>query len=333
MNKKYITIILALIMMFSLNGCGMTGRMEPSADIDEKSVSASESLVESTPEPTPDPTPHPLIAPELTDRTIDSSFFEPAGEQGELVTIQYETYDYIYGPEDMYTKNMTVYLPYGYDERRKYDVLFLAPISGCNENWWLNATHKFEDPEMGMMELQIPTMLDNMIERGLCSPLIVINLNCYILENAQYEHNSTRDYSQFPREFRNDIMPAVKEQLSVYDEREHFGFLGASFGAYVDYLCILSDCFDLVGWHGETGGGKIDPDYLQQTWTSIGTQNMELCGLYIAEGEYDDAGPVMEGIYAMSQFDNLSYTVIQGAGHEYREWDIALYNALQIFFR
>lgn len=285
------------------------------------------------PDMPPSPTPHPLIEPVLSDCTIDPSFFEPASEQGQLITIDYETRDYMNAPSIVYEKSMTVYLPYGYDETKQYDVLFLAHISGGGENWWLNSIHYFEDPERGTQELYIPTMLDNMIERGMCPQVIVIGLNCYISSDEALYHNSKRDYYQFPREFREDIMPAVQSNLSVYDSREHYGFLGASFGAYVDYICVLTDCFDLVGWHCQTGGGTVYADTLRNAWSNIGALDEPLCGFYICEGTRDDLAPVMEGIYNMQQFDTFSYTLIEGCGHEYREWDIALYNALQIFFR
>ena len=251
------------------------------------------------------------------------------------MTLSYTTYDYTYNPEDSYEKNLCVYLPYGYDESMKYDVVFLAHISGGNENWWLVGDHHYMDPYAGLIEVSIPTVLDNLIQRGLCRPMIVVGISGYLFPDEMWQR-SERDYSRMSVELRNDIIPAVKENFSVYEEREHYGFLGASYGAYVDYLCALSDCFDLIGWHCQTGGGKINPDYLLRTWANIGAQDMELCGLYIVEGTYDDGGPVMEGIYAMQQYDafkNVSSTLLERTGHEYREWDIALFNALQLFFR
>lgn len=334
--KRTIAVFLLFLQLFALSGCASANGEPEKPAATETPVPTPEPTPKPTPDPTPQPAPHPLLEPVLADETIDRSFFEPASEQGQVISLSYFTYDYIYGPEDRYPKNMSVYLPYGYDENTKYDVLFLAHISGGNENWWLNDTHYFNDPNSGTVEVCIPAMLDNMIERGLCRPLIVIALNCYVFPDAAWQHRSDRDYPQFSIEFRNDILPAVKENLSVYEEREHYGFLGASYGAYVDYLCVLSDCFDLVGWHCETGGGKLDPEYLHRCWANIGAQDMELCGLYIAEGEYDDGSPVLEGIYTMQQYDsfeNLDYTIIKQAGHDYREWDIALYNTLQLFFR
>lgn len=291
-----------------------------------------------TPTPTPKPTPHPLADPALTDSEIDSSFFAPASEQGTIIKAEYTTVDYCYGPEDEYTKTMTVYLPYGYDEGQKYDVLFLAHVMSQDDTFWLGRKHDYTAADGTAYEVYIKDLLDNMIERGLCRPLIVISLNCYITEGASWEHNSNRDYAQFPKEFRNDIMPAVQEQFPVYETREHYGFLGASFGAYVDYLCVLSDCFDLVSWHAQTGGGRMDPNYLLSSWGNIGAEEMELSCLYIAEGEYDDLGTVQQGIYQLQYLDrinedNLILTVIRNTGHNYREWDICLYNALQLFFR
>ncbi len=291
-----------------------------------------------TPTPTPAPTPRPLLDPVLTDTEIDEGFFCPTTEQGTVQKLEYTTVDYSFAPNEVYNKTMTVYLPYGYSEEQQYDVLFLAHVTNANDDFWLNQVHEYRTADGEVRDVYIKDMLDNMIERGLCRPLIVVGVNCYISEGAAWAHDSNRDYSQFPREFRNDILPAVKANFSTFDSREHFGFLGSSFGAYVDYVCVLSDCFDLVGWHGETGGGMIDPQYLHTAWQAIGATELPLYCLYLCEGEFDDYGPVLQGYYAMQEMDqtnenNLVMTTVKQDGHDYREWDICLYNALQLFFR
>lgn len=330
--KKRITALLLIIILL-LCACGKS-----EVPVPEMPAAVTEELTpdptpEPTPEPTPQPTPRPLLEPELSDYTIDRSFSKPASEQGQVINLEYVTHDYVNGLPGDYPKNMLVYLPYGYNENEKYDVLFLAHIRNASEYFWLGDSHWIETPEDGLQEFSIPVLIDNMIERGMCRPLIVIALDGYIDDDERMNHNSAREYSQFSGEFRWDIMPTVQNELSVYDSREHYGFLGASFGAYLDYLSILSDCFDLVGWHTQTGGGKVDADYLREVWRAIGAQDEELCALYLAEGEYDDVGTVLDSRFLMEAYENFSYTVIKTAAHDYREWDVALYNTLQMFFR
>ena len=121
------------------------------------------------------------------------------------------------------------------------------------------------------------------------------------------------------------------------------GILGASFGAYAEYISVIGDNFDLAAWYTFCGGGGIDPGYLVSSWEAAGTKELPLRLLYIAEGEYDDRyapessyhnllyyGKNVEGFFSE---ENVRYTMIQGWGHEDHSYLVGLFNTLQLFFR
>ncbi len=305
-----------------------------------------------TPEPTPEPTPSPkpLNAPILCDFRIDQSFFEPAGEQGQLLTdIAYTTRDYISLEKETVTKQLQVYLPYGYDENGRYDVLFLFHPRGCDERFWLESSHGYRYVE-GEIPVSAVNLLDNLIERELCRPMLVVSLPGYLNAGAMARHDAAQIYPQMEKEFAEDILPFVAEHYATWAEggsreqlaaaREHFGVLGASFGAYMIELSVLAPNLDLVSWYALTGGGSVTRNYLEPIWKDYRTVGTPIDLLYFIEGEYDDMGPIANSYWGLSVWEgvfesekNLLFLQINAIGHNETEWVTALYNAAQMFFR
>ena len=303
------------------------------------------------PTPTPSPTPRPLPAPALSEDGIDASFFEPCAEAGVLLRdVAYRTKDYIWKNESEKEKLMQVYLPYGYDENTRYDVLFLIHTRQLNERFWLEQAHSYRRPDGSTGTGSTVTLLDNMIARGLCRPLIVVSLNGYLDEGMAAAHVSEQVYPQFALEFAQDILPFVAEHYATWasgttrealsEARRHVGLFGASFGAYEIELSVLAPNLDLASWFAMTGGGSVTRDYLEGMWSMYGTLGQPVDLLYFAEGEFDDRGPVENSYYALGAWDgvftqeeNLRFTLLRGVGHEEPEWITALYNSLQLMFR
>ena len=308
---------------------------------------------EITPEPTPSPapTPRPLQETQLTDCRIEPGFFAPAAEQGVLLRdLRYTTRDYVDGREGEFPKCMQVYLPYGYDENERYDVLFLLHVRQLDETFWLDWLHQYDLPGEAETYVSAVNLLDNLIERGLCRPMLVVSLCGYLDEDARWVHRQEQVYPQFAEEFARDILPFVVERYATWAEgsdreslraaREHFGVLGASFGAYQAELSVLGPNLDLTAWYCLTGGGSVSWDYLYPVWSSRGTLGEPIRLLYFAEGECDDIGPVEGSYLALSNWsekftrdENLRFTRILGVGHDETEWLNALFNAAQLFFR
>lgn len=350
---KHLALILALLMIPGLLGCaGRTAAAEGSVPA---AAPAPEAVVESTPEPTaaptpeptPEPTPRPLLPVELNDSYLDPFLFAPAQEQGHVELVEYETADYTGGGETV-TKRMAVYLPYGYDPEKQYNVLFLLHTAGGDEKTWLVYAHDYHFAE-GIISVNMTNLLDNAIQQGRCAPLIVVGPSGYLNENAIYDPVTSHRYEQFDREFAEDILPFVAENFATFarsgshedlvEARHHFGVLGASYGAYMNNNSVLSTHLDLVASYSFIGGGTISTEYLFDHWYSRGFLDYDIDCFYFAEGEYDDrSGP--EGSFIALRYmdppfndENLLYTTVYGAGHEPRAWINGLYNTLQLFFR
>ncbi len=344
--KKLIVIVCLLFL------CGCKCLEESSCPVPiDPPIETATVLPTATPEPTPEPTPSPkpLLPIELADYTLPESVFGEALEHGWVSTLEYETKDYVSGSDEVIVKSMDVYKPYNYDENKQYNVLFLMHISGADEGFWFRQNFFYVSPNGGYQGIYLYEMLDKMIEQGRCAPLVVVSLDGFISDDYRWQHYSAHSYQQFHHEFANDIMPCVVENISTYAEgtsreemskaREHFGFLGASYGSYLNNNCIIKHCYDLVSNFCFSGGGAMDYGNLLAAWEEAGVSHLPVDCLYIVTGLYDDrAAPELAYLNFMKDSErfseeNLHFSLLSNVGHEPREWINSIFNCLQLFYR
>ena len=216
----------------------------------------------------------------------------PASQQGTVVELEYETPAYavndLLGLDETLTKRALVYLPYGYDESKAYNILYLlhgtkGEADGPMEEFWLVQWGE-----------QTRNLLDNMIEQGLCEPLIVVCPNYYspveghplgdaeakalsekrgddFLFSETAEDGGTPDNPQniwpvyFGQELRNKLIPAVEAAYSTYAKgdvseanliatREHRAFAGLSRGSMTVARAGLTENTDIIAYFGNFSG-------------------------------------------------------------------------------
>ena len=307
---------------------------------------------EPAPEPTlePTPTPRPLNDPQLTDTIIDSAFFEPATEQGRIETAVYLTKDYAYHQGYDIEKNIEVYLPYGYPEAGPYNVLFLLHPRCLDETYWFGSDKGYRLDDGSYQIVRLQDMLDNLIQRGLCEPMIVVSVDGYPDYQTQINHITNAVYPQMVKEFRRDLLPYVAEHYATYaagsDEasliaaRRHVGVLGCSFGAYLAETSIMVPNLDMASWYTLCGGGTVTQQYISGDWSRFPAEQYPVDLLYFVEGEWDDIGPVRDSFEALCYWserftrdENLRFLTAIGSAHEERSWLTAIFDSVQIFFR
>lgn len=145
------------------------------------------------------PLQHSLIFPK-------ECMFDFKGERGTVEKISYTAHDYVGDGEDV-TKSAYVYLPAGYDESKRYNVVYLMHGIGGNEDEW--GLNKYGSS-------RVKFTLDNLIGRGDIEPCIVVTPNgralaCGTGNNAFY---------LFGYELRNDLIPYMEEHYSVYRDSD-----------------------------------------------------------------------------------------------------------------
>lgn len=169
-------------------------------------------------------------------RKYDQKFWDAESEQpGTVVKMEYTTD--VYG--GTVSNWLNVYLPYGYDESKQYNVIYF--FHGTNET-----------PDSFIEDARVKNCLDNMIEMGVADPFIMVFPTYY------YEYETrTNDKVLFAEEMRKDIMPLVEGTYSTYAptadtegfiaSREHRAIGGYSQGSSATTV-VMKYLLDTTRW-------------------------------------------------------------------------------------
>ncbi len=167
---------------------------------------------------------------------IDPAYYEQAEKNGNVERLDYLTFRFDGRPMK---KHAYVYTPYGYDETKAYDILYLVHGGGETAEKYLyqNGT---ENP--------LRRAIDHMIEKGEIEPLIIVT-------PCEYPDNEVQDIAEsfYPyisvwhRELVFDLIPAVEEKyhthagfrtdpLSLKEARDHRALMGWSLGSVTSWF-------------------------------------------------------------------------------------------------
>lgn len=154
--------------------------------------------------------------------SIPKEYLSPCPQKGRVEKLEYTTRAYSAeryyqdiknrSPEELLShKECYVYLPYGYDENRQYNVLYLFHGSGGKAKDWLNN--------------EVTTLLDNLIYKGDCEPFIVVSPTFYYADviDSKLLQESRYDQNCYFYELREVLIPTVESKYATYAERDENG--------------------------------------------------------------------------------------------------------------
>ena len=256
-------------------------------------------------------------------------------EAGTLEELVYETKAYATDGRSV-TKRALVYLPYGYDPDKNYNILYLMHGTGDDENYWLK-THAYNK-----------TMLDRMIAQGEIDPLIVVTPTFYV-EDDCLDGLDALTFS-FREELRNDLMPAAESRYSTWARtpddagfaasRDHRAFAGLSRGAVTTANSVLCGSLDYFSWYGLFSSFRTTQDHILETIQSEEEQDLSIHYVYATTGNFDFATPYMapgyrmlcENVPRLKEGVNTSFDIFPMRYHSIGHWHLSLYNFLQKIF-
>ena len=184
--------------------------------------------------------------------------------RGNIVRVDYETTDRQGKP---WSKYANVYVPFGYDPRKQYNILYLMHGGGGNPDAWLDAS-------------QIKNMLDLAFANKEADPFLVVFPTYYDLNPSEHRHegvDASWEDAQvrfFQKEFEADLIPAIEGKFHTFAEgtdheqlvrtRNHRAFGGFSMGGattwyvFMNHLDIVATFLPLSGdcWAIEPKGGS-----------------------------------------------------------------------------
>ncbi len=226
MLKKATALLLALLLLFS--ACPA---------LSEERVPSDDTLYVTTD----------VIGAETVFRHYDESFYDvPCEQPGTVVKVNYTATVYESGP---IKKVLYVYLPYGYDESRPYNIIYF--------------THGNEQHAEDLIDTAYyRNALDNMIARGVCEPFIMVFPTFY----NNYRRKNGEDLERWPQEYLVDIMPLIESTYHTYAEtaddagfrasREHRAFNGYSLGSFITWG-LMDQMLPYAKWFMPFAGSAV----------------------------------------------------------------------------
>lgn len=280
----------------------------------------------------------------------DSLLEERRDEKGMVEEFSYVTKDYVDSTGKTEVKKCNVYLPYGYDSKVKYDILYL--IHGTDRqdvnhiDTWLETIHA-------------RVLLDNMIAKNLIDPLIVVCPTFYsyglfgdddmkdVKDMSEVKMKSNQNFIQ---ELRNDILPNVEARYSTYsdgveeknfqDSRDHRAIAGLSNGGRLTLIAGMINSFDYFSYFG-CYSSFVDASDIIDALNQDKMRGYSLNYMLNADGIFDFAYNghkkmvdclYQEGSRWFSK-DNTEYVKIRMGYHSERSWRVSLYDSLLRFFK
>lgn len=280
--------------------------------------------------------------------SVPDGYFNAASRQGTVEVMEYDSKDYT-GSMSTTHKPAYVYLPYGYDASKKYDIIYLM-------HGWTGTAEQY----FGLSSWpQMKNLFDNMIQNGDCAPFIAVSPTWDKDNRSKDWSESTREVTVFHNEYINELIPAVESRYSTYAEsydkegilasRDHRAFGGFSLGSITTWY-IFENAFDYQkwflpmsgdNWHVRMFGGQYEPETTAQFLASVVNDSQFKDNFYVwyAVGTADsrfyqthNQAMAMMEIPETFNASNFSYHQREGGLHDFNSvWEFC-YNALPFMF-
>ena len=242
-------------------------------------------------------------------------------------------------------KELYVYLPYGYDPAKKYNVVYALHGTDAQADYWIG------DNSMGLTTRKL---LDRMIDVGECEPCIVVTPTYYSIPEDKkdlfpdfWDGDALANVwpMYFWQEMRNEIIPLIDSTYSTYgadaDARDHRAFAGLSRGSMTTVNSIMMHCLDQFAYFGDFSGIWCDFDAFKAALESDEYKDLPIKFWYNANGTADFSLANHEAfrdrcLTEMSDRfvdgENYAWVNFKGGAHAYNCWLPDLYNSLLVFF-
>lgn len=284
--------------------------------------------------------------------TVPVEFFQPATQQGSIELLEYDSKDYTQSSQPATHKSAYVYVPYGYDPSKQYDIIYLL-------HGWTGVAQEYFLGRNGNAKTPMVHLFDNLIERGLCRPFIAVSPTWDKDNQSKGWSESTQEAAVFSQEYVNDLIPAVETHYSTFltnpspegiiASRAHRAIGGFSLGSITTWY-VFDQAFPYSrmylpmsgdNWTQGMYGGQYYPQETAQfladlvnaspygndfyVWYAVGTDDVRL-------PQTHNQALAMAALSDTFNASNFSYHMKQGGQHDFNAvWEFC-YHALQFFF-
>ncbi len=185
-----------------------------------------------------------------------------------------------------------VYVPFGYDPEKMYDVLVLWPGTGSGPETALTEEQPCRMENGEIRSLSAVHVLDRLIETGRIRPVLAV---CPTELSESVQSVARRDY--------RTVWEMVSEAYSTYarddsllpkERREHFAFLGFSQGAIYTQSMAMGEMFESFAYYASVCYGSRSPAgarAIRESGYPLGMM------LFLMGNEHDHGGKAGENAY------------------------------------
>lgn len=293
-----------------------------------------------------EPTQSEINASKMASELLPADMFAECAQNGTVETGKYTSTDVLTG--NPIEKRILVYLPYGYDEGKQYNVLVLSQGAGLDENAWFA-----DNTDEAGRRVSLATLLDNMICRELCEPLIVASVSWENSESCSFRKYNNDDLqvtaAQQTYEMKNSVLPYIIQNYSTFAEgydgnsigeaRDHFAFAGMSWSGMAGVPGLAGDAPECFAWLAAFAPshfkifdtpGAIDAAFdeypLRCLLFCTGSKDADLTG---GKGVFNE---IVSGSEYLREGYNARFVEVYGGEHGFGTYLTGVYNALCVFF-
>lgn len=275
--------------------------------------------------------------------------YRDVDRRGQLCRVEYTTQD---KSGAQVAKYANVYIPWNYDPRRQYNILYLMHGGGGNADAFLDSC-------------PVKNMLDYVISEGSAEEMIVVFPSYYKSLKRELRQPGSFDERDetlfFQKELRSDLIPAVESAFSTYAQdvtpegikasRMHRAFGGFSMGGCTTWFALMNNIENIAWflplsgdcWELDIKGGLTKPREtaaaIADSILSSGYKPGEYF-IYAATGTNDIAYDALTAqIEAMRKYPDvfrekdLRYFAAEGEYHTYQAVFQYLYGYIGDLFR
>jgi len=347
--KEKVAFILALALSCAISRCqneAINSTISINDVVEDETVNQSDAIAEAISQETAE-----VVLEGTNEVKADEYGFENAipasylevmeDECGVVVQIEYVTHDY-FGDGAEITKKANIYLPDGYDESKKYNVLYLMHGIGGDENEW----------GMAKADSYVKSIMDHLVKNGEIEPFIVVTPNG---RSGKDFANTNGDWGQFyvfGQELKNDLIPYIEKNYSTYAEysedgydlsvnRNHRAMAGLSMGGMQTINIGICENLELFSWYGAFSAAPTS-NPSSKVAECIGEKAdypisyfYNICGTEddIAYQSAANAAKNLPAVYpSMVLGENFMWQELPG-GHDFNIWYLGFYNFAKLAFK
>lgn len=277
--------------------------------------------------------------PIVYDCYLPQELFAPCDEAGSVHVVNYSAPLRSHETVTV-SKKMSIYLPYGYDEDKKYNVLVLVHGAEGDNSDWMDKIFPTDDGLVVCMR----NLYDNMIRQQIIEPMIIAApyTDSFVYGGGYMDTGP----EQFATEVREVILPYIVDHYSTYAEnssveaisaaRQHFALGGNSNGALYAYnagigenLDIFSGFICMSGCNNAKGAVSAlenSPYTVDCLFAGAGAHDAQLNNSVNGYDYIEDkSDKLTNGV-------NARFQSIDG-GHTWGTWSALFFDAAQLLFQ